>query len=370
MEHEPRVVGLRRRGDAGARLVVRHSTAIELAVTGLAMARRAAGLEIGDTDAEIDALVDSLPASGRAAFAHPLLREDAAWTTLAVAFAGLPDAATAAEASALLAGLPPAELWQGVLAALACHTAASDPVGLAAACAAGDRRARAAVAALDDPDDERWRPARDELLRLSPSRAKAVLSRGVDAVRRVAFPAEREHEIAAILARSAASLAAEASATQGRAEAIARVIERATGGVSIDVGSFRGPIVLAPGLAMRPWNVSAGPDDAVIVYRVAADDLERRDDEPPPALVRLTRALGDERRLRLLHVLAGGPAGLGALSSAVGLAKSTVHHHLVLLRDAGLVAVRLGDDYEYELRREVLASLGGLLATYLGEATS
>jgi DNA-binding IclR family transcriptional regulator len=84
----------------------------------------------------------------------------------------------------------------------------------------------------------------------------------------------------------------------------------------------------------------------------------------PVNLVRLTKALGDERRLQVLKMPAGGRYTLPQIAQQFGVAKTTMHHHLVLLRAAGLVRMR-SDDRTYVLREEMLPSVSELLATYL-----
>ena len=77
------------------------------------------------------------------------------------------------------------------------------------------------------------------------------------------------------------------------------------------------------------------------------------------------RALGDGRRVRILRRLVEGNSTLDELAEAVGLARSTTHHHLTQLRAAGLVT--LGGNargYWYALRPEGLTeaqrAIGGL----------
>ena len=90
---------------------------------------------------------------------------------------------------------------------------------------------------------------------------------------------------------------------------------------------------------------------------------------PPTHLVDLYKALGDERRLRLLAALAREDADLKTLSENVDLAKSTTHHHLRVLRGAGLVRVVVSEhDKRYTLRKEGLAEAGPLLDGFLANA--
>jgi ArsR family transcriptional regulator len=59
------------------------------------------------------------------------------------------------------------------------------------------------------------------------------------------------------------------------------------------------------------------------------------------------RALGDETRLRLLEILAGGERCVADLMDALGLGQSLVSHHLRALREAGLVTVRRDGRWVY-----------------------
>jgi DNA-binding transcriptional ArsR family regulator len=66
----------------------------------------------------------------------------------------------------------------------------------------------------------------------------------------------------------------------------------------------------------------------------AASEIERTELAPAAALF---RSLGDPARLMIVRRLAGGPARVTDLVSALGLAQSTVSGHLACLRDCGLV---------------------------------
>src|SRR5207248_2083975 len=87
--------------------------------------------------------------------------------------------------------------------------------------------------------------------------------------------------------------------------------------------------------AMRPWNVSCAHDDTyVFCYPVADESVGGDRTEPPAHLLRLHKALADERRLRILKLLTVSDRNLQELSDALGLAKSTAHHHKVLHANA------------------------------------
>ncbi len=85
------------------------------------------------------------------------------------------------------------------------------------------------------------------------------------------------------------------------------------------------------------------------------------------AAVALFRSLGDATRLAIVHELAGGERRIVDLTTAVGLAQSTVSAHVACLRDCGLVEGRpVGRQILYRLTRPelltVLTAAEGLLA--------
>ncbi len=87
---------------------------------------------------------------------------------------------------------------------------------------------------------------------------------------------------------------------------------------------------------------------------------------PPPALVRLHRALGDESRLRILHLLRERDMYLTELAQQLEVSKPTMKHHLAQLRAAGLVTVTdQGSMTYYSLRRDRLAQADDEIRNYL-----
>jgi len=144
-----------------------------------------------------------------------------------------------------------------------------------------------------------------------------------------------------------AHLQAEADFRRAQAETIPAddLVMQATMGLNIADDSVD-EVLLIPQYHMCPWNVGDRLSSLRILLYPA--ELPRANsNDPPLALVRLGRALGDESRLRILRFLGQGPMGLVELTARTGLAKSTVHHHMVALRAAGLVVV---DDQETSIR--------------------
>ncbi|MRH92926.1 metalloregulator ArsR/SmtB family transcription factor [Nocardia sp. SYP-A9097] len=91
--------------------------------------------------------------------------------------------------------------------------------------------------------------------------------------------------------------------------------------------------------------VAAGPVDDAAALEVA---------------LRL-KALADPARVKLMSLLLSSPAGeqnTGDLAATVGLAESTVSHHLGQLKRAGLVeSERRGMNAYYRARRDALSAL-------------
>jgi DNA-binding transcriptional ArsR family regulator len=77
------------------------------------------------------------------------------------------------------------------------------------------------------------------------------------------------------------------------------------------------------------------------------------------------RAVADESRRTMLETLAGGPASAGELAALLPIARPGVSRHLRVLREAGLVEVRLEAQRRiYSLRPDPLAEIDTWLARY------
>jgi DNA-binding transcriptional ArsR family regulator len=127
------------------------------------------------------------------------------------------------------------------------------------------------------------------------------------------------------------------------------LVEAATCGVHFVPQPGPELVLLVPQYHYHPWNVFQDYR-GLRVIQYPADALPAVPGEPPPDLLRLTRALSDESRLRILRFLATGPRSFTDVVQFMGLAKSTVHHHMVVLRAAGLVRVHsCGDMTTYSL---------------------
>jgi DNA-binding transcriptional ArsR family regulator len=234
-----------------------------------------------------------------------------------------------------------------------------DPAVLLAA-AEGDRAAQARLLADDRYYGGSVKAALSVLLPLGARETSKRLLAVLSGWHQASFAA-REQAATALLARDAAAKRALAGLV-----APERLIELATGGYAYEREPECPRVLLLPQLAARPWLLLCQHRATrVICYPATAGGAgELRD-----RLLRLGRALGDEQRLRILATLAAGDRGLDALAAELGLARSTVHHHLTLLRAAGLVGLRgNARRYLYTLRREAGGEVSALLASFLAAA--
>lgn len=168
-------------------------------------------------------------------------------------------------------------------------------------------------------------------------------------------------------------LAADATAKRALLTVMApdALAEAATGGVYLAPIADVDVVVLVPQYHYRPWNLYS-LHGRVRLNLYPADALPTPPGEPSPDLLRLTRALADESRLRILRFLATTPRGFTDVVHDSGLAKSTVHHHLVALRAAGLVRVHDAGNgpVTYSLRPRALDELGERLGSYLAHESN
>jgi DNA-binding transcriptional ArsR family regulator len=144
-----------------------------------------------------------------------------------------------------------------------------------------------------------------------------------------------------------------------------QVVERLAPGIQWVPGSEIDRVVLFPAYTPRPWVFMSEYKRVKIFCPPITLDREPPAPGDPAELVRIYKALGDESRLKLLRRLQAGPISLTDAAKEVGLAKSTAHHHLAILRQAGFVLIQEGDD-TYRLRPDLRPEPGALLESYLG----
>jgi DNA-binding transcriptional ArsR family regulator len=223
----------------------------------------------------------------------------------------------------------------------------------------GDRAAQEQIIDRICDDDEE-KEALSQVFAVTPEETRRRLLEVLRGWDTEVFRAQ-EPEVMPILARDA-----EAKRRLIGTMPVERLVEVATNGVQYTAEAGIRRVILIPSLAFRPWTLISGHHDARILCYAVADESLTADAEAVVArLVRLYKALADERRLQALKNLVSGTYTLQELADALGIGKSLMHHHISALRAAGLVRVKLGEEKRYELRPDVIAEMPGLLDLYL-----
>ncbi|WP_257348417.1 ArsR/SmtB family transcription factor [Pseudalkalibacillus decolorationis] len=142
------------------------------------------------------------------------------------------------------------------------------------------------------------------------------------------------------------------------------LVEWATAGITYLPEPNVQTVLLIPQYIYRPWNIEADIEGTkVFYYPVANESIHPSDDSTPNYfLVQKHKALGDEVRLRIVKLLSGHDRTLQDLTDQLELGKSTIHHHLKILRSARLVEIRSS---KYCLKRSSIDVLSKELVYYL-----
>lgn len=143
-------------------------------------------------------------------------------------------------------------------------------------------------------------------------------------------------------------------------------VEWATGGISYLPEPSVKNVLLIPQYIYRPWNIEADIEETkVFYYPISNESINPGDTYTPNYfLVHKYKALGDELRLRIVRLLYKQDQTLQEITNALGAGKTTIHHHLKILRSARLVEVQHAT---YSLKKNALLSLPKELGHYLGE---
>lgn len=164
-----------------------------------------------------------------------------------------------------------------------------------------------------------------------------------------------------------ADLAAEAESRRARlaSQSPQEAVEEATNGIVLDPVPGLERILLTPSYHLRPLNTFQR-FRGLGIYIYGAPDAPAAPGEIDARLMRILRALTDESRIKILRFVADQSRSFMEIVNHTGLALSTVHHHLVALRAAGLVRVHevspgpgTGQNYaRYSFRPAAVEGLG------------
>jgi DNA-binding transcriptional ArsR family regulator len=291
--------------------------------------------------------------------AHPL----DTYANLATLAADLGDAVTLEAWLAELRAMPPERLRRRLIGADSAM--AREPLDdeLLEAAAEGDARARTRLHAVLGIG-RTMRRSVDRILRIPKAELQRDLVQIVAAWGDRVFPRWGPEAMAAVERDVAAT--AELAARSSAAE----VVASATGGLAVAPAISVRQLVVAPTVALRPFVVPVDVG-ATAMYLVSVSD-EANDPAGGVSnrLVKTAAALGDPIRVRALHELARHD-GLTAsmLAERLGVERTSLHHHLGLLRSAGLLTIEDPGDgsWHYRVRRDRIDELGSLLRSYLDE---
>lgn len=147
---------------------------------------------------------------------------------------------------------------------------------------------------------------------------------------------------------------------------VQEIIEQVTGGLNMEGVEDTDLVLLTPQYHAKPINMyNRHPRCSSFAFPVDVT-LERDPDKPSPELERMLQAISDNTRLRILKFLQDEPKSFTEIVHHTGLAKSTVHHHTVILRASGLIRVKIGArrGETFELRQDAINLLPQLLHAF------
>jgi len=229
-----------------------------------------------------------------------------------------------------------------------------------AAAARGDPEAQREFRRTSSPADRAWQAALQELLPLDPAETKRRL---LGLLRRwyTEVFEDQEPEILPILRRDA-----EAKEVLARGLPPEELLDAAIPGYDYVPEPGVRRLVLIPSFVARPQTHTFEHHEVkFLVYPVADESLSADRTLPSPRLVRTLKALADERRLKLLKRLTEGSYTLQELADHFEVGSTTMFHHLVILRSAGLVRQAHGSVKRYSLSLQEVSDLSRLLEDYL-----
>jgi len=240
------------------------------------------------------------------------------------------------------------------------HLRRLTPPDVIAAAAAGDSRAQAEFLRTSQPTDEGWQQALRAVLPLGAEETKYRLLEIARGWHEQVFRAQ-EASVMPIVERDA-----ERKEALLRTSTPERLLQLALPGYDYLPEPGIRHVLLIPSWFVRPQiYVLDHAETKIFACGVDEETLRAGADVPSPRLLRLAKALGDERRLRILKRLTAGDRTLHELAVAFGVSDTTMLHHLIILRGARLIRVQGGSGKRYRLQRDVLPEMGHLLAEYL-----
>lgn len=144
------------------------------------------------------------------------------------------------------------------------------------------------------------------------------------------------------------------------------LVEWSTGGVTYLPEPSVSNVLLIPQYIYRPWNIEADIEGTKVFYYPIANESISPNDRYTPNnfLVLKHKALGDEARMRIVKLLYEEDRTLQEITNEFDIGKSTIHHHLKILRAAKLVEM---NDSKYSLKKKAIELLAKELDLFLNK---
>ncbi|MDZ5470449.1 winged helix-turn-helix domain-containing protein [Bacillus sp. 31A1R] len=114
-------------------------------------------------------------------------------------------------------------------------------------------------------------------------------------------------------------------------------VEKVSGGLKVEPYEGLQQIIMTPTYHTSPL-ITTRKFKNIVHIQYPVDAPETAADQPSKKLLRLSKALGDDNRLRILKLVKEGPKTFTEILQHFNISKSTVHHHIMLLRTAGLIS--------------------------------
>jgi DNA-binding transcriptional ArsR family regulator len=238
------------------------------------------------------------------------------------------------------------------------HVSRTADPELIRAVAAGDAVAQRTFRRGTLSDDAPWQKAVRHILRVDGERLREELLHVLQRWHDVGFGPEEE-EIHSILERELARVKA-----TGRGEKRHVLLDRVTDNMRWAIDASQRDVLLAPSYVARPFIYYVEHRGTTLILFPVSDDSISGDGFGPSArLVQLAKALGDEGRVRVLHALRERDMTTSELVELLGVPRTTLWHHVLILRGAGLIRPTGKGPAQrtFGLREEALSELSDLL---------
>lgn len=230
------------------------------------------------------------------------------------------------------------------------------------AAAAGDPKAQRSLRRACYPDEAPWQKAMRHVLRTDPEHLRGELLHILRLWYEKAF-APDEDRLMPILEREAVVIRREAVRRDGLG-----VLDHVTDGLRWAIDATLDDVLLAPSYAARPIVFYVEHRGTTLVlFPVSEESVLGDEFGPPGRLVKLVKALADEGRLKVLYALRDRELTGAEIAERLGVPRTSLWHHILILRSAGLVRATKGSGNQstYALQEEVLPQVSELLEQFL-----